>query len=62
VLEACDDAGKIVVHFPVSIASRVDKRPEGELHVTVVISHPDYTFDPETFPESAEGRELVAGC
>jgi lipoprotein-anchoring transpeptidase ErfK/SrfK len=58
VLEACDDAGKVIAHFPVSIASRVDKRPEGELHVTVVISNPDYTFDPETFPESTEGREL----
>ena len=30
----------------------------GELHVVVVIPNPDYTFDPELFPESAEGRAL----
>lgn len=58
VLQALDDHGKIIAHFPVSIARRVEKRPEGELRVTVVIPEPDYTFDPEVFPESDEGREL----
>jgi len=57
-LEARDADGRLVVHFPVSIARMVEKRPEGELQVTVVIPDPNYTFDPETFPESAEGREL----
>jgi lipoprotein-anchoring transpeptidase ErfK/SrfK len=58
VLEGFDPAGRVIVHFPVSIARAVEKRPVGELHVTVVISNPDYTFDPEVFPESAEAREL----
>ena len=58
VLEAIDAAGNTIAHFPVSIARRVEKRPVGELHVTVVIRDPDYTFDPDTFPESEEGREL----
>ena len=58
VLEGMDEAGQIVVHFPVSIARIVEKRPVGELQVTVVIPDPDYTFDPENFPESAEGRQL----
>ena len=58
VLEATDETGRIIVHFPVSIARNVEKRPVGELHVTVVIPNPDYTFDPEVFPESAEAKEL----
>ena len=58
VLEAHDEAGNLIAHFPVSIARLAEKRPEGELHVTVVIPNPDYTFDPEVFPESAEAREL----
>ena len=58
VLEARDEAGNLIAHFPVSIARDVAKRPAGELHVTVVIPNPDYTFDPEVFPESEEAREL----
>jgi lipoprotein-anchoring transpeptidase ErfK/SrfK len=57
-LEATDDTGRVIAHFPVSIARNVEKRPVGELHVTVVIPDPNYTFDPEVFPESPEGKEL----
>lgn len=57
-LEARDEAGNILFHCPVSIARLAEKRPEGELHITVVIPNPDYTFDPDVFPESAEAREL----
>lgn len=57
-LQARDEAGNILAHCPVSIAKKAEKRPEGELHVTVVVPNPDYTFDPEVFPESAEAREL----
>ncbi|HVT72344.1 MAG TPA: L,D-transpeptidase [Lacunisphaera sp.] len=57
-LEATDDSGTVIAHFPVSIARNVDKRPVGELHVVVVIPDPNYTFDPEVFPEVPEGREL----
>jgi lipoprotein-anchoring transpeptidase ErfK/SrfK len=58
VLEATTAEGRIVLHCPVSIARNVEKRPVGELKVTVVIPNPDYTFDPVVFPESAEGQEL----
>jgi len=58
VLEAIDEAGHLIAHFPVSIARDVEKRQVGVLHVTVVIPNPDYTFDPDVFPESAEAREL----
>jgi len=57
-LEGVDEVGRVIVHCPVSIARMVEKRPVGELHVKVVIPDPNYTFDPDVFPESAEGKEL----
>ena len=57
-LEVFDELSRVIAHFPVSIARMVEKRPVGTLHVTVVIPNPDYTFDPDLFPESEEGREL----
>jgi lipoprotein-anchoring transpeptidase ErfK/SrfK len=57
-LKAFDTAGQLIAHFPCSIASRVEKRPVGELYVEVTAPNPNYTFNPEVFPESAEAREL----
>lgn len=57
-LEATDEEGRVVAHFPVSIARNVEKRPVGELAVTVIAPDPNYTFDPATFPESPEAQEL----
>jgi len=57
-LELFDADGGMLAHFPVSIASRIEKRPAGELRVTVVVANPDYTFNPEAFPESEEARTL----
>jgi lipoprotein-anchoring transpeptidase ErfK/SrfK len=62
-LEVLDAGDRIVARFPVSIARKVDKRPIGDLRVTVVIPDPNYTFDPAVFPESPEaaalGRKLI---
>ncbi len=57
-LEAFDHEGRVIAHFPVSIAKMVEKRPLGELRVTVVIYEPNYTFDPAVFTESAEAKQL----
>jgi len=57
ILEAFDTDGNLLVHFPCSIAQKVEKRPVGELHVAVVAPNPNYTFDPQLFPESAEAKE-----
>lgn len=57
-LEAFDANTNLLAHFPCSIAQRVEKRPVGELHVAVIAPNPNYTFDPDVFPESAEGRQL----
>jgi lipoprotein-anchoring transpeptidase ErfK/SrfK len=62
-LEAFDDQTNLLLHFPCSIAAKVDKRPVGELHVVVIIQNPNYTVDPDLFPESDElqaiGHKLV---
>ena len=58
VLEVLDSGGRLIAHFPTSIARKAEKRPVGELHVTVAIRNPDYTFDPAVFSESPEAREL----
>ena len=57
-LEVFDSATNLLAHFPCSIARQVEKRPVGQLHVAVVARNPNYTFNPELFPESAEAREL----
>ncbi|HEY1663952.1 MAG TPA: L,D-transpeptidase family protein [Verrucomicrobiae bacterium] len=53
-LEAFDGDTNLLVHFPCSIAAKVEKRPVGELHVIAIIPHPNYTVDPELFPDSVE--------
>ena len=62
-LEAFDDQTNLLLHFPCSIAAKVEKRPVGELHVVIVIQNPNYTVDPELFPESDElqaiGHKLI---
>ncbi|HEY1718611.1 MAG TPA: L,D-transpeptidase [Verrucomicrobiae bacterium] len=58
-LEAFDGQTNLLAHFPCSIAARFDKRPVGELHVVVVAPNPNYTFDPELFPESSETQKMV---
>ncbi|MGH7941568.1 MAG: L,D-transpeptidase family protein [Limisphaerales bacterium] len=62
-LEAFDQDTNLLLHFPCSIAKKVEKRPVGELHVTVIIQNPNYTVDPDLFPESDElqkiGHKLV---
>lgn len=57
VLEAFDSESNLLVHFPCSIAQRVEKRPVGELHVAVVAPNPNYTFDPDLFPEAPEAKD-----
>jgi len=57
-LEAFDAATNLLAHFPCSIAAKVEKRPVGELHVVVVAPNPNYTFDPELFPDAPESKTL----
>jgi len=58
-LEAFDASNRLLAHFPCSIARHAEKRPVGELRVATVAPNPNYTFDPDVFPESPEARELA---
>jgi lipoprotein-anchoring transpeptidase ErfK/SrfK len=57
-LRVFDTSGQLIAHFPCSIARRVEKRPVGDLQVVVTVPNPDYTWDPEVFPESPESRTV----
>ncbi len=57
-LEAFDAQTNLLAHFPCSIAAKVEKRPVGELHVIVAIPNPNYTVNPELFPESEELQKI----
>jgi lipoprotein-anchoring transpeptidase ErfK/SrfK len=57
-LEVFDAASRLMAHFPCSIARDKEKRPVGELHVEKIAPNPNYTFNPEVFPESEEARQL----
>jgi lipoprotein-anchoring transpeptidase ErfK/SrfK len=57
-IRAWDSSSNLLAHFPCSIARSVEKRPVGQLMVEKVAVNPNYRFDPEVFPESAEGRSL----
>jgi lipoprotein-anchoring transpeptidase ErfK/SrfK len=62
-LEAFDQQTNLMAHFPCSIAAKVEKRPVGELHVIVIAPNPNYTVNPELFPEPTElqaiGHKLI---
>jgi lipoprotein-anchoring transpeptidase ErfK/SrfK len=58
IIEAFDIRSNLLAHFPCSIAQRVEKRPVGELRVASIAPNPNYTFDPELFPESEEARGI----
>lgn len=57
-LRAFDERGRLLAHFPCSIAASVQKRPVGILAVATIVKDPNYTMDPSVFPESAEARAL----
>ena len=59
ILEVFDADGNLIAHFPCSIARAVEKRPLGQLRVVTVVRNPNYTFNPQLFPESAEARRLT---
>jgi lipoprotein-anchoring transpeptidase ErfK/SrfK len=62
-LQVFGATSNLLAQFPCSIAQRVEKRPVGELYVTAIAPNPNYTFNPEVFPESPEaqaiGRKLI---
>ncbi len=58
VLQVYGSSSNLLAHFPCSIAKKVEKRPVGRLTVARIALNPNYLFDPEIFPESAEARKI----
>jgi len=50
-IRAFDAEGRVIAHFPCSIAAKEEKRPVGTLTVANVALNPNYTYDPANFPE-----------
>lgn len=58
-LRAYDAHGKLAAQFPCSIAADKAKRPENQtLRVVLWAENPDYTFDPDLFPETPEAATI----
>lgn len=57
-LEAFDSDTNLLAHFPCSIGKIAEKRPVGTLQIEVIIPNPNYTFNPDVFPESEEARSI----
>ena len=57
-LEAFNEQTNLLAHFPCSIGASFDNRPVGELKVKIVAPNPNYTFDPDVFPESPEAQAI----
>jgi lipoprotein-anchoring transpeptidase ErfK/SrfK len=58
ILKAYSATGALIAYFPVSIGRLAEKRPVGELRVIAIIPNPNYTFDPDNFPESEEAQAI----
>lgn len=48
----------LLASFPCSIARKLHKVPAGDLTLVAFAPNPNYTFDPDNFPESARAREI----
>lgn len=57
-LRVYDARSNLLAHFPCSIAAKVEKRPVGVMRVVRIAPQPNYRFDPDIFPESAEARRI----
>jgi lipoprotein-anchoring transpeptidase ErfK/SrfK len=57
-MQVFDYEGKLVAHFPCSIARDKAKRPVGDLHIANAAENPNYTFRPELFAEDPEAASI----
>lgn len=58
-LQANDKRGRLLFHAPVSIARHVDKRPTGQLKVTIRVENPNYTFNPAILSAAAARENII---
>ncbi len=58
-VRAFDTNNDLIASFPCSIAKKLHKVPVGDLTFTAFAPNPNYTFDPENFPESARAQDIA---
>lgn len=58
-LQAFGYDGRLLAHFPCSIARDKAKRPVGDLHIANAAENPNYTFNPELFAEDPEAATMA---
>ncbi|HAV14417.1 MAG TPA: murein L,D-transpeptidase [Opitutae bacterium] len=58
-LQAFDADDQLRFHCPVSIARRIDKRPNGQLAVKVLVDQPNYTFNPAILAATAQREGIT---
>jgi lipoprotein-anchoring transpeptidase ErfK/SrfK len=51
VIRVIDKENELAALFHCSIAANKNKRPSGEARITRVVTNPEYTFDPDMWPE-----------
>lgn len=57
-IRAYDTNDELIASFPCSIAKKLHKVPAGDLKLVAFAPNPNYTFDPDNFPESARAQEI----
>jgi lipoprotein-anchoring transpeptidase ErfK/SrfK len=58
IVQVFDANGKLIAQFPCTIAASKAKIPDGELKVENFAKDPNYTFNPENFPESQAAQKI----
>jgi lipoprotein-anchoring transpeptidase ErfK/SrfK len=53
ILQVFDRGTRLIAHYPCSVARSVERQPAGTLRVEVLVSNPNYTYDPDRFEPSA---------
>ncbi|HEX2162500.1 MAG TPA: L,D-transpeptidase family protein, partial [Thermoanaerobaculia bacterium] len=56
-LQALDEAGRVLYHFPTTLGSSYDPSPEGALEVTGIAYRPTYHYQPEVLDDVPDDEE-----
>jgi lipoprotein-anchoring transpeptidase ErfK/SrfK len=63
-LHVVDDAGRVLMHFPVTLGLTYDPSPQGDYRVTNIARNPEWRYDPSLLanvPDDEEPATIPAG-
>lgn len=59
-LSAYNSSDKLIAQFPVSIARKQNKRPEGTLKIDTIVPNPNYLYDPVNYNHhTGESKQVI---